>query len=260
MRGAIAIVTLLCGAAATLAQSPAEVSRSMRNSSDKTLINGQKLIVVITPDWNSVQGALARYQRQNSTWQQIGDAFPVVVGHNGLAWDPLIARGYSGVYPGPIKHEGDGRSPAGLFQVKQTFGFDPALPGALSYLPLTENTECVDDAASRHYGQIVDRQELNRVDWNSSEKMRSVPGYRWGAVVNYNMKNTIRGDGSCIFLHQWSGPREGTAGCTAMSPQDIELLVQWLKGEEHATLVQLPKSEYEKLYKAWRLPLTRTVD
>ena len=213
-----------------------------------------KLVVVTTADWNDVQGSLTRYERQNGKWQQVGDASPVVVGKNGLAWNPRLARGYSGVYPGPVKHEGDGRSPAGIFQLKNIFGFEPALSGSNTYLPLTSNIECVDDPASRSYAQVVDRQKVEIVDWHSSEKMREVPGYRWGVVVNYNMERTIKGEGSCIFLHQWSGPASGTAGCTAMAASDIEALVQWLTGEEAAVMVQLPKSEYQRARKRWQLP------
>lgn len=178
------------------------------------------------------------------------DAIPVVVGRNGLGWSPRLARGYSGVYPGPVKHEGDGRSPAGLFYVKNAFGFDPSLSGSSTYLPLTPTTECVDDPASRHYAQIVDRQKIDIVDWKSSENMREIPGYRWGAVVDYNTTGTIKGDGSCVFLHQWSG----TAGCTAMAASDIETLVLWLGGDQDVALAQLPKLFYERLRKRWLLP------
>jgi D-alanyl-D-alanine dipeptidase len=247
MRFALIALVLLGMVTTAAAQSPADVAQSIPSTT-------QKLIVVTTPDWDAVQGVLVRYERQNGKWQQIGSAIPVVVGRNGLAWDPLIARGHSGVYVGPIKHEGDGRSPAGLFQVKNAFGFEPLLAGSDTYLPLTSSTECVDDTSSRHYAQIVDRQKVDVVDWKSSEKMREIPGYRWGAVVNYNMERTIKGDGSCIFLHQWSGPSSGTAGCTAMAAGDIEALVQWLRGDQDATLVQLPKLEYERSRKRWSLP------
>jgi len=247
MRFALIALVLLGMVTTAAAQSPAVVAQSIPSTT-------QKLIVVTTPDWDAVQGVLTRYELQNGNWQQIGDAIPVVVGRNGLAWAPRLARGYSGVYPGPIKHEGDGRSPAGLFQVKNAFGFEPLLAGADAYLPLTSSTECVDDTSSRHYAQIVDRQKIDVVDWKSSEKMREIPGYRWGAVVSYNMERTIKGDGSCIFLHQWSGPSSGTAGCTAMAAGDIEALVSWLSGEHDAALVQLPKTEYQRLRKAWQLP------
>lgn len=248
MRFFFTAFVLLGTVASAAAQSP---TRSLHDNPS------QKLIVVTTPDWDAVQGALARYERQNGKWRQIGDAIPVVVGRNGLAWDPRLVREIgSGVYPGPIKHEGDGRSPAGLFYVKSAFGFDPLFSGSIPYLPLTPTTECVDDPASRYYAQIVDRQKVDIVDWKSSEKMRDVPGYHWGAVVNYNMERPIKGDGSCVFLHQWSGPAIGTAGCTAMAAGDIETLVRWL-GDQPAVLAQLPKfssSYYERLRKSWLLP------
>ena len=230
----------------------------------------KKLIVVTTPDWDSVQGTLTRYEKQVTRdglqgtgkvkakigkWRQVGEPIPVVVGRSGLAWDPTLAREYPDLYPGPVKHEGDGRSPAGAFQLKRgTFGFAPSLPGSRFYMPLTPTIECVDDPASRYYAQIVDRMQVDQVDWSSSEKMRSVPGYRWGVVVNYNMDAPVRGDGSCIFLHQWSGPSNGTAGCTAMSADDIEEIVRWVDGKERAVLVQLPKTEYNRLRKHWGLP------
>lgn len=228
----------------------------------------KKLIVVTTPDWNAVRGTLTRYERKKqvtgnglhgtgtaSDWQQIGEAIPIVVGRSGLAWDPGLARGHSDLYSGPIKREGDGRSPAGVFELKRgTFGFASSLPGSRMYIPLTPTIECVDDPASRYYAQIVDRAEIDHMDWNSSEKMRSVPGYRWGVVVNYNMDHPVRGDGSCIFLHQWSGPTIGTAGCTAMPADNIETVVRWVDGVDRAVLVQLPKAEYQRLRSHRQLP------
>jgi D-alanyl-D-alanine dipeptidase len=229
-------------------------ARSPETGLTRMLSTARKLVVVTTDDWNDVKGALTRYERQNGKWRRVGEAIPVVVGKNGLAWDPRLVRTDSGVYPGPVKHEGDGRSPAGIFQLKNIFGFEPALSGSNTYLPLTSATECVDDPASRYYAQIVGRQKVGVVDWHSSEKMRDVPGYRWGVIVSYNMEGTIKGDGSCIFLHQWSGPANGTAGYTAMAAADIEALVQWLTGEEAAALVQLPKSEYQRARQKWQLP------
>ncbi len=171
-----------------------------------------------------------------------------------MAWDPALTRQSPGRYPGVIKHEGDGRSPAGIFQLKDgTFGF-AELPGSRRYTLLTPTVECVDDPNSRYYARIVDRAKVEHVDWKSSEKMSSIPQYRWGVVVNYNTDQPVRGDGSCIFLHQWSGPASGTAGCTAMSPQDIEDLVHWVDGEAPAVLVQLPLSEYHHLRVHWQLP------
>jgi D-alanyl-D-alanine dipeptidase len=215
----------------------------------------KKLIVVTTPDWDAVQGTLTRYERSGGGWQVVAEAIPVVVGREGLAWDPALVREHPALYPGPVKHEGDGRSPAGVFQLKRgTFGFASALPGSRVYIPLTPAIECVDDPDSRYYTQIIDRTRVGQVDWKSSEKMRSIPQYRWGVVVNYNMDHPVRGDGSCVFLHQWSGPSAGTAGCTAMAAENIEEIVRWVDGNVRAILVQLPKTEYQRLRSHWQLP------
>ena len=228
-------------------------------SQDRTLWlawEGEKMMIVVTtPDWDAVQGTLARYKRNGGGWQEVGDAIPVVVGRGGMGWDPALVREHPERYPGPVKHEGDGRSPAGAFQLKRgTFGFAPGLPGSRMYIPLTPTVECVDDPDSRYYAQIIDRSQVDQVDWKSSEKMKSIPQYRWGVVVNYNMDHPIRGDGSCVFLHQWSGPSSSTAGCTAMSAENIKEIVRWVDASVGAVLVQLPKAEYQRLRSHWQLP------
>jgi len=221
----------------------------------RTWQDEKKLIAVTTPDWNAVEGTLIRYERRGREWIKVSEPIPVVVGRAGMAWDPALARDSPDRYPGPVKHEGDGRSPSGVFLLKgETFGFAGELPGSRMYTPLTPTIECVDDPTSRYYGRIIDREKVDQVDWKSSEKMSSIPEYRWGVVVNYNTDHPVHGDGSCIFLHQWSRTGNGTAGCTAMSPHDIENLVHWVSGDERVGLVQLPRSEYERLQVHWQLP------
>src|SRR5512135_1094046 len=83
------------------------------NALSQSLQGANKLIVVTTPGWDSLQGTLTRYERHGKHWKKIGDEISIVVGKNGLAWDPALASGHADAYPGPVKHEGDGRSPAG---------------------------------------------------------------------------------------------------------------------------------------------------
>jgi D-alanyl-D-alanine dipeptidase len=213
------------------------------------------LLVVTTPDWNSVDGTLTRYSRFNDKWKQVGDPIPVVVGKNGLAWDPQLANGDGDQFPGPVKHEGDGRAPAGIFKLGDSFGFVGSPSDIQNYLPLTPTTECVDDVNSKHYAQIVDRSSIKDVDWSSSEKMRAIDLYRWGVVVRYNMSPSVPGNGSCIFLHIWRGPGQGTAGCTAMPETNLLDIIHWLNSKApNAVLVQLPQSEYQRLKGKWSLP------
>jgi D-alanyl-D-alanine dipeptidase len=229
-----------------------QMNTPMKNHLER-LKRAQRLMVVTTPDWNSVDGTMQRYERHGKHWVKVGDAFPVVVGKNGLAWDPILLGVEKQKWSGPIKREGDGRSPAGVFQVGEVFGFSPHGPTARKYLPLTAATECVDDVSSEHYAHIVDRHDVPKVDWSSSEKMREIDVYKLGMVVNYNVGSTVKSNGSCIFLHIWKGAGRGTAGCTAMEESRLEELVQWI-GTRNAVLVQLPGAEYKLNRKEWRLP------
>lgn len=217
------------------------------------LQESEKLLVVTTPGWNSVDGTMTRYDRNNGKWVQVGAALPVVVGANGLGWDLSVPAKDRAESLGPLKHEGDGRSPAGVFGLLETFGFGEKGPTSREYIPLTASTECVDDVKSQQYGHIVDRSRVPKVDWESSEKMRQIGVYQLGMVVDYNVSKTVPGNGSCIFLHIWKGMGRGTAGCTAMPQENLEGLVQWV-GHKQAALVQMPQAEYERLKKVWGLP------
>jgi zinc D-Ala-D-Ala dipeptidase len=209
-----------------------------------------RLLVVTTSGRDAVDGALIRYERQHGKWKSVGRPVPVVVGKAGMAWDPKLARS-PGLLVGPVKHEGDNRSPAGIFPLWNTFGFAPT--ELHRYIMLTPAMECVDDPNSKHYNQVLSRISVAAPDWSSSEKMRTIDGYRWGAIVLYNAQPPVPGNGSCIFLHVWTGPGQGTAGCTAMSERDMKRLVRRLKSG-NTLLVQMPAPEYETLRKAWGLP------
>ncbi len=220
------------------------------------LRQSRQLIVVITPDWDAVDGTLERFERPTAggAWRSLGSLIPIVVGRTGLAWGHGLNAPETG--QGPVKREGDGKSPAGIFSLGTTFGFaDPAAAGvtAMAYDPLTSSTECVDDSASTFYNSLVEPSSVPRVDWNSSEKMRSIDVYRWGVFVNHNVPASPKG-GSCIFLHIWNGPARGTAGCTAMNAGTVEAIVHWLHSDGTPRLVQLPRPEYDRLRGAWHLP------
>jgi zinc D-Ala-D-Ala dipeptidase len=225
---------------------------SLAQSQDAQQLLGasHKLIVVTTPGWNSVSGTMTRYERKGKSWKKIAEPISIVIGKNGFAWDDHFAARPKGD-SGPIKKEGDGRAPAGVFRISHTFGFAPKIANNDFYLPLTPTTECVDDVNSKYYNRIVDRLQIKDVDWNSSEKMRQVEGYRYGAIVAYN-DPPVAGRGSCIFLHVWSGPGQGTAGCTAMPEADAEALGRWL--DDRTVLVQMPEGQFKALSGTLQLP------
>ncbi|MBS1799740.1 MAG: hypothetical protein JSS95_07940 [Acidobacteria bacterium] len=229
------------------------------------LSSSTQLIVVTTPGWDSVDGHMQRYQRKSvrDAWQPVGDAFAIVVGKHGLGWGAGVMPVAEPASAGPVKKEGDGKSPAGVFLLGTAFGdATTALDGTkLKYLELTPSIECVDDVNSEHYNRLVDRSKIASVDWKSSEHMRDTgEAYRLGIVVDHNniaappSQAPVRGGGSCIFLHLWQGPGHGTAGCTAMAPANMESLLRWLDLSRKPLLVQLTADEYARAKKTLKLP------
>ncbi len=79
--------------------------------------SSRQIVVVRTGNWQAFTGTLQRYQRASvsAPWQAVGFSIPVVVGRNGLAWGiGLHAMDQSML---PVKIEGDGKAPAGLFSL-----------------------------------------------------------------------------------------------------------------------------------------------
>jgi D-alanyl-D-alanine dipeptidase len=215
------------------------------DTSDDPVAGSRQVILVTTPHWGAVDGTLWRLERDHASaaWRMAAPPVAIQVGRNGLAW----GRGEHGggpLGPGPEKREGDGRAPAGVFALRQAFGYgdERELPGLrLPYLRADDRHRCVDDPASAFYNQILDRTLIPRPDWRSAEQMRREDQlYRYGIVVEHNTEPVLRGAGSCIFLHLGTGPGRGTAGCTAMGEASMRDLLLWLDPARAPRLVQLP--------------------
>ena len=188
-----------------------------------------------------------------SVWREVWPESTVAVARAGLAWG--VGLHGTSAAGGPVKREGDGKAPAGVFPLIEAFGFASAKDAKIAQMPyrqLTEQMEGIDDPKSRYYNRIVDRSSIDAPDWNSSERMRVQP-YRWGAVVGHN-PNQVPGAGSCIFLHVWEGAGVATSGCTAMPEDQMLRLLRWLDRSKKPILVQLPIEEYRRVRTAWKLP------
>jgi L,D-peptidoglycan transpeptidase YkuD (ErfK/YbiS/YcfS/YnhG family) len=215
----------------------------------------RQLVLAVTPAWDDSQGTVALYERlsPNAPWRRKADLGSASFGRAGLAWGRgLHAAGQEG----PIKKEGDGRAPAGVFRLSGASGYAPAPPpGApLPYRQSTATLRCVDDPASRHYNTWVEEGRVEK-DWTSAEDMRRTDDlYRWTVWVGHNDDPPQAGAGSCIFLHLRASPSSTTAGCTAFDPGDMDRLMAWLDPKAHPVLVQLPAPVLERLRKDWGLP------
>lgn len=216
-------------------------------------------VIVTTKDWSSVQGSAQLFERKTpkAKWKIVGKSFPVVIGKNGFALGVEMPdkRDKTDMVE-PYKHEGDGKSPIGIFPLTSAFGtIEKPEYVKLSYTRLEEFTECVDDEKSSFYNKIVNRMQVGNFDWKSSEKMLEVGAqYDLGVFVAYNSFPVRKGSGSCIFLHVWKDESSGTLGCTAMSKENIETVLRWLDAKKNPVLAQAPAEYYESYRQYWTMP------
>ena len=159
---------------------------------------------------------------------EAADAFPQADGMSGV--DGAGVEKY-------VKKEGDGKAPAGIFQLKQAFGYQPFVI-KYPYEVYRSTDHCVDDIHSKFYNKIVDSSKI-KADYKSFEHMKFPKDYyKYGIVVNHNHideEGAMKGAGSCIFIHIKNIP---TAGCTVMSESELKEIIKWLDAESEPLLVQ----------------------
>ena len=213
--------------------------------------SARQLVVVRGAGWDEFHARAQRFERGQvgGAWRSVGAAFDVVLGHAGLAWGRgLHGEGAPRGKAGPLKREGDGRSPAGVFTLGAAYGRAERSALALAYTRASTTLRCVDDPRSAHYNQIVDSAELEQ-DWSSAEPMRRY--YELAITVEHNHSREASA-GSCIFLHPWKDPETPVTGCTAMASETLDVLAVWL--EPGAVIVALPASSLMDLRGRWALP------
>lgn len=209
---------------------------------------GERLLVVTAEGWNETLATMHRFERNGAAWRAVGRPLPVTLGRSGLG----MGRGLHGdtlrFDRAPEKREGDGRSPAGFFAVRRQLAY----AGLDDVERIADITRCVEDGESAQYGRVLDATDAE-VTWNGAENMLRPDGlYERVLVVEHNTDAPVAGGGSCIFFHVWRAGDVPTAGCTAMSRETLEDVARWVS--DGATLVQLPRAEYDAVRAPWRLP------
>ena len=216
----------------------------------------RQMVLVVTPDFEADQGALTTWTREGGEWKVAAMPAPVSIGRNGSAW----GLGLHPPQPGTQKREGDGKAPAGVFELGEAFGYAAGVPTAMPYVAMQASHWCIDVPASDLYNRIVDAREVGAAGvQGSTEPMRrdlladGDQRYRTGFVIRHNPEN-VPGAGSCIFAHLWKAPGAPTAGCTAMDDGAMQALLGWLDPAQHPVFVLLPQPEYQRLRLTWDLP------
>lgn len=236
-------------------RTPAKAPAAGRSVSP--LAGARQLVLVVPASFNDNQASMRRFERTgDGPWQPVGDGLPVTIGKNGMAW----GRGLSGEPPadGPVKVEGDGRSPAGVFAFGTAFAYKPETLSPPAKMPMhrvTDQTVCVETVTSASYNRIVDENTVAAHDWTSPDRMLRPDGlYRYGLMVEHNAPDTKSGAGSCIFFHLWRRPGAPTVGCTAMRESSMRSLLGWIDAAKKPVVVQLPRAELQRLAPVWGAP------
>lgn len=207
----------------------------------------EQAILVTAATWTSTTGSLQRYDKVGGTWKKTAEPISVSLGKTGLAWGRGLHRE---VESGPQKQEGDGKAPAGIFELGTAFGYATEAPAGIRwpYRAMTERDYWVDDRESPSYNQLVtipaDKPNEPGKFWKSFEKMkRDDQLYELGFLVQHNFPRVVKGKGSAIFFHVWRAPGAPTVGCTAMSRENLLEVLRWLDPGRHPLLVQAPADQ-----------------
>jgi D-alanyl-D-alanine dipeptidase len=201
-------------------------------------IFGLQKIVVTTESWSDTKGKMILMERADlaSKWTTIA-SFDILVGRSGLARDEANLLNTNDTTP--IKREGDGCAPAGVFSLGKIFSYHFVTGLKMPFQQVDANNLCIDDTNSKYYNTLVNDSLIIDKDYASFEYMRrNDHQYEYGVWVNYNTNPQVSGRGSCIFLHIYKDSETPTSGCTAMSKEDMLELIYWLDENKKPMLVQ----------------------
>lgn len=152
-------------------------------------------------------------EKKGGKWEQAGESFNGVIGKNGFA------------KPGE-KREGDGKTPSGIFSLKTTFGYDEFIQTKMPYRQVLPEDIWVDDVNAADYNLWVKREDTEAASYEQMKRDDNL--YKYGIIIEYNTNPVIKGHGSAIFFHVWRAENKATAGCVAVSEDNILKILGWL--------------------------------
>jgi len=212
-----------------------------------------QLVLVTAPGWGDSAGQVQRYRRALASlaWEKVGSQSPCVLGKAGLAADVNLA-GRLGTWP--EKHDGDGKTPAGIFAPAQAFGLrsegqakDMGLK--LPYAEVGESLVCVNDPKSPRFGKLAAP--------GGSRTPRGVnlakagDANKWGLLLGAYDQGPAPG---CLLVHLWDEPGKPTGGDVGCHEARMLELLAWLDPSANPAVAIVPAGELDAVRAAWGLP------
>jgi L,D-peptidoglycan transpeptidase YkuD (ErfK/YbiS/YcfS/YnhG family) len=184
--------------------------KSQKDNIDKS---AQILLAVDNSSFFYTKTTIYTMEKQKGIWHAAFEPFDAVAGKKGFA------------KPGE-KREGDGKTSSGIYPLKTAFGYDPAVKTKMPYRQASVDDIWVDDPESPDYNRWVKKQDTHAASFEFMKRNDNL--YKLGIVIEYNTDPVIKGNGSAIFLHIWKGEGIPTAGCVAVSEENIIKILGWL--------------------------------
>ncbi|MGJ8672574.1 L,D-transpeptidase family protein [Rubritalea sp.] len=221
--------------------------------------NCDQLIVGTAKSWDSSYVSVTLYERTRSGWKAATKPVTGRLGKNGLAW----GRGIHPFTTSPhLKKEGDGRAPAGVFQIGGAYGVHKSIKKhrSLPYRRVTTRDLWVEDSTSSMYNRHILLDHEPSSEWEKKAQMRqndyphSLKLYIGHNTAYANQAAKPNG-GSAIFFHIWrNGGASATAGCTTLPEANLRDLISKIDPSKNPLYLLLPQAEYVKLRAEWKLP------
>ncbi len=175
--------------------------------------NVSQLLLVTNNCPSSFIVQITALEKKDGKWEEVFPSVNGVIGKNGFALPEE-------------KREGDGRTPAGIFPLKISFGYKESIPTKMPYRQSLSDDLWVDDINALDYNRWVKEKSTKAL---SFERMRRDDDlYKYGLVIEYNTAPVVKGYGSAIFFHVWRGKNRPTEGCVAVSEDNIVRILKWL--------------------------------
>lgn len=193
--------------------------KSQLNKIDKST---QIILVVDNSSFLFTRTTLYAMEKHVDNWQMAFEPFDAVIGRNGFA-------------PAGEKREGDGKTPSGIYPLKMTFGYGESAKTKMPYRQALADDVWVDDPYAEDYNRWAKKSETQAASYEIMKREDNL--YKYGIVIEYNTDPVIRGNGSAIFLHIWKCDCIPTAGCVAVSEEDIIKILGWLDPEASPLII-----------------------
>jgi L,D-peptidoglycan transpeptidase YkuD (ErfK/YbiS/YcfS/YnhG family) len=154
------------------------------------------------------------FQRTGANWQPVRVGIPAFVGSSGMA---------------PETHDGQAKTPMGIFTLDLAFGTAPNPGGGLQYVQVGPDHWWDADLKSPTYNtmQVCKKAQCPfNTNPSSGTENLDIPQYVHAVVMGVN-KERVPGNGSAFFLHATDGGP--TAGCVAIDDGTLVDIIRWLQ-------------------------------